>query len=297
MGLATGDALGTTLEFKSPGSFKPIDEIVGGGPFNLKPGQWTDDTSLSLCLAESLIKKRSFDPIDQLERYVHWRDEGYMSCTGSCFDIGITTDTALTKFQDTHQAYCGPTETSMSGNGSIMRLAPIPLFFADDLVMATKMSGMSSKTTHGSPLAIDACRYMGSIISGIIQGKSKEDVLSEEYEPAANYWKEDPLADTIENIKKGSFKRLEPPQIKGTGFVVNSLEAALWAFYKSTSFREGCILAVNLGNDADTTGAVYGQIAGAYYGLDGIPDMWLSTIAYRDLIESLAEGIFKFGTC
>lgn len=293
MGLAAGDALGTTLEFLEPGSFNPIDDIIGDGPFRLKPGQWTDDTSMALCLAASLVEKRAFDPIDQLERYVLWYKEGYMSSTGTCFDIGITTRVALEKFQETREPYCGSTNADRSGNGSIMRLAPVPLFFADDPATAVRMSGMSSRTTHGSALAVDACRYLGLLISGIALGRDKEEVLSHEYEPAPDYWRKNPLADQIEEVRKGSFKKLDPPQIKGSGFVVKSLEAALWAFYKSTSFREGCLMAVNLGNDADTTGAVYGQLAGAYYGVGRIPGVWRVKIAHLDLIESLAEEIFR----
>ena len=294
VGLAVGDALGTTLEFSSPGSFDPIYDMVGGGPFRLEPGQWTDDTAMSLCLAASLVEKRSFDPVDQLERYTRWYKKGYMSCTRTCFDIGYTTRTALERFQETGEPYCGPTGLDSSGNGSIMRLAPVPLFFAGDDTDAARMSGMSSQTTHGSPLAVDACRYLGSLISGIVSGRSKEEVLShDDYEPAPDYWKATPLTERIERIRQGSFKRLEPPQIKGSGFVVESLEAALWAFYKSTSFREGCLMAVNLGDDADTTGAVYGQLAGAYYGINGIPGAWTAKIARLGLIESLAEEIFR----
>ena len=291
VGLATGDALGTTLEFSRPGSFEHIDDIVGGGPFDLEPGQWTDDTSMSLCLATSLVEKKSFDPVDQLELYTRWYMEGYMSCTESCFDIGNTTRTALERFQETGGPYCGSAGLYKTGNGSIMRLAPVPLFFSNDVTNAARMSGMSSQTTHGSLLAIDACRYLGSLISGIISGKSKEKLLSHDDEP--DYWKAFPLTEQIEMIRQGSFKKLDPPQIKGSGLVVESLEAALWAFYKSTSFREGCLMAVNLGDDADTTGAVYGQLAGAYYGINGIPDSWIAKISHLDLIKSLAEDIFN----
>ena len=294
VGLAAGDALGTTLEGSSPGSFDPIHDMVGGGYFGLEPGQWTDDTAMSLCLAESLVEKGSFDPVDQLERYARWYTKGHMSCTGRCFGIGHTTQTALDRFLETGGPYCGPTGLDSSGNGSIMRLAPVPLFFAGDAADAARMSGTSSQTTHGSPLAVDACRYLGSLICGIVSGRSKEEVLSHDgCEPAPGYWKSAPLAGQIEVIRQGSFKRLEPPQIRGSGFVVESLEAALWAFYKSTSFREGCLMAVNLGDDADTTGAVYGQLAGAYYGINGIPYTWKAKIARLGLIESLAGEIFR----
>jgi len=293
VGLATGDALGTTLEFSPPGSFTPIKKIQGGGPFSLKPGQWTDDTSMALCLAESLIEKKKFDAIDQLQRYSSWHKEGHLSSNGECFDIGMTTLQSLEKFEKTHLSFCGSTDKNTSGNGSIMRLAPVPLFFAKDPIKAIFMSGESSKTTHGSKISIDACRYLGSIIWGLVNEKSKDEVLSSKFNPAFNYWKNFPLTKEIQEIRQGSFKNSNPPKIKGDGYAANSLEAALWAFYKSKTFQEGCLLAVNLGDDADTTGAVYGQIAGAYYGFEKIPKSWRSKIAHLRLIESMAEKIFE----
>src|ERR1035437_5610419 len=119
LGLAVGDAVGTTLEFKRPGSFKPIKDMTGGGPFGLKPGQWTDDTSMALCLAESLIEKKGFDPADQMRRYVRWWKEGHFSCTGRCFDIGNATRTALSRFVETGEALSGSTDPKSAGNGSI----------------------------------------------------------------------------------------------------------------------------------------------------------------------------------
>ncbi|HEY9612225.1 ADP-ribosylglycohydrolase family protein, partial [Allocoleopsis sp.] len=117
--------------------------------------------------------------------------------------------------------------------------------------------------------------------------------LSSHYSPIPDYWEEHPLIDEIDEIAAGSFKHREPPEIRGTGYVGESLEAALWAFYHSKSFEEGCLLAVNLGDDADTTGAVYGQLAGAFYGAQGIPPSWRDKLAYRDLIESFAEQLFS----
>ena len=129
LGLAVGDALGTTLEFKAPGTFKPITDMVGGGPFGLEPGQWTDDTSMAFCLAESLIEKRGFDPKDQMDRYCRWWKEGYLSSTGTCFDIGITVRTALAHYLRSGEPFAGSTDPLTAGNGSLMRLAPVPLAF------------------------------------------------------------------------------------------------------------------------------------------------------------------------
>ena len=291
MGLAVGDALGTTLEFRPPGTFAPIEDMVGGGPFRLEPGQWTDDTSMALCLAESLIETGGFDPVDQLERYVRWYREGHLSSTGICFDIGSTTREALHAFERTRQPYCGSTNPRAAGNGSIMRLAPVPLFHARDPAQAIEHSGDSSRTTHGAAVCVDACRYMGGLIAGAVNGAGKDELLSERYSPVPGYWQAHPLCPQIDEIARGSFRRKEPPFIKGTGYVVQSLEAALWAFAKAKDYREGALLAVNLGDDADTTGAVYGQIAGAHYGVDGIPDRWRDLIAKPGVILSLADGL------
>jgi ADP-ribosylglycohydrolase len=291
LGLATGDAVGTTLEFRTPGTFKPLADMVGGGLFGLQPGQWTDDTSMALCLAESLIEQGRFDPHDQMERYVRWYREGHLSSTGQCFDIGNTVRAALETFEQTRQPYAGSTDPDSAGNGSIMRLAPVPMFFAHKPRQAIDQSGESSRTTHGAPVTVDACRYFGALLVGALNGSNKDELLSERYCPLAGYWAERPLAAEIDEIANGSFKRREPPEIRGAGHVVKSLEAALWAFHCSDSFREGCLLAANLGEDADTTAAVFGQIAGAFYGESGIPDEWRAKLAERHLIEYSADQL------
>ncbi|HOB62986.1 MAG TPA: ADP-ribosylglycohydrolase family protein [Candidatus Competibacteraceae bacterium] len=293
LGLATGDALGTTLEFHPPGTFTPLTDMVGGGPFYLKAGQWTDDTSMALCLAESLIECRDFDPLDQLRRYLRWYHEGHLSSIGRCFDIGNTTVKALINFEKDPQPYCGSTSKWAEGNGSIMRLAPVPLFYAALPSQAIDRSGESSRTTHGARNAVDACRYMGGLIVGAIQGATKKELLSECYRPGGQRWHKADLAPAIYKIAHGSFKHRQPPEIRGSGHVVKSLEAALWAFHTSDNFKEGCLKAVNLGDDADTTGAVYGQIAGAYYGMDGIPTEWLDKISHRALIERFALQLLE----
>lgn len=296
LGLAAGDALGTTLEFQRPGSFAPIAGIVGGGPFDLIPGEWTDDTAMALCLATSLIQCKAFDPVDQLERYRRWYREGHLSCTGTCFDIGSTVRAALQVFERTRQPFCGSTDPLSAGNGSIMRLTPVPLFYASDPVKAIAKAGQSSRTTHGAQEAVDACRHLAALIVGAVSGASREALLSEDYLLNKEGWLQEPLAPKIAEIAAGSYKRKNPPEIRGTGYVVDSLEAALWAFHRSSSFREGALLAVNLGDDADTTGAVYGQLAGAYYGEGGIPAEWRRMIANRSLIEEVADDLYQLST-
>jgi len=293
LGLAAGDALGTTVEFRPPGSFPPVADIVGGGPFGLKAGQWTDDTSMALCLAESLVERGGFDPVDQLERYVRWWRHGHLSCTGECFDIGATTAAALRRFEQMRVGYCGLTDARAAGNGSIMRLAPVPLAFARDARHAVLLSGDSSRTTHGAPECVSAARYLGGLIVGALHGASKEELLSPAYAPAPVLWQELPLAPGVEGIAQGSFLRREPPAIRGSGYVVATLEAALWAFARTETFAEGALRVVNLGDDADTTGAVYGQLAGAFYGEAGIAGEWRSRLCMRETIETLAGGLYS----
>jgi ADP-ribosylglycohydrolase len=293
LGLAVGDALGAPLEGLPPGSFEPVSGMTGGGSHGLQPGHWTDDTSMALCLAESLLECRGFDPVDQLSRYVRWYREGHLSSTGYCFGMGSTTQEALTCFEESGEPYSGSTHPNAAGNGSIMRLAPVPLFYARNPEEAVERSADSSRTTHGAPNCVDACRYFGALIVGAVNGAGKAELLSERYSPVPGMWEERPLAPEVDEVARGSFRENSPPEIRGSGYVVRSLEAALWAFHRSDTFEEGCLLAANLGDDADTTAAVYGQIAGAFYGEGGIPEGWRSKLAHRDLIESYAGKLHE----
>ena len=293
LGLAAGDALGTTLEFFYPGTFQPIDDMVGGGWFDLDPGQWTDDTSMALCLAQSLIERSEFDPMDQMQRYVMWRNFGFLSSTGHGFGIGNTVADALSRFDRTGDPYAGSSDPLTAGNGSLMRLAPVPMYFAGDAAEAIDRSGDSSRTTHGAREAVDACRYFSGLLVGALQGVDKETLLYPGYSPVEGLWEASPLAEKIGTVAGGSFKDLEPPEIQGSGYVVKSLEAALWAFHKSQDFRSGALLAVNLGYDADTTGAIYGQIAGAHYGIDAIPVEWRERLSMGERIISMADSLYE----
>jgi ADP-ribosyl-[dinitrogen reductase] hydrolase len=294
LGLAAGDALGTTVEFESPGTFTPLTDIVGGGPFDLKPGEWTDDTTMALCLAESLMEK-GFDEAHQLETYCRWWKDGHLSVKGRCFDIGMKTRSSLAAFWE-RKSFTPVPEDSSAGNGSIMRLAPVPLRYAANPEQAIHFAARSSVTTHGARECVDACRYLGGLIVGAVQGRSKDELLSAGFSPVPGLWDREPLAPKINAIANGSFKLKDPPDIVGAGYVVPSLEAALWAFHRSDDFRTGACLAVNLGDDADTTGAVYGQLAGAFYGEAGIPESWRGVLAMRDLIERRADELFGLAT-
>ena len=283
LGLAAGDAVGTTVEFKPRGSFTPLTDMIGGGPFNLLPGQWTDDTSIALCLAASLVEN-GFDTHDQMQRYVRWHDEGYMSSNGRCFDIGMATSSALERFRHTGNPVAGSNKPNSAGNGSIMRLAPVPLYYLDTPELAIQMSSAQSTTTHRAPECLMACRLLAEALIRALQGSSKGDVLAPSLQTL-------PMSSALQSIAEGRYKTKSEPEIEGSGYVVQSLEAALWCFWQTESFEACVLLAANLGDDADTTAAVAGQLAGAFYGESGIPDQWLKKLVLAKEIGQLAEQL------
>jgi ADP-ribosylglycohydrolase len=285
LGLAVGDALGAAVEFLARGTFAPVDDLVGGGPFRLAPGEWTDDTSMALCLAASLVEVGAFDPSDQIERYRRWRDEGYQSSNGRCFDIGGTVASALERYRRTGECFAGSTDPRAAGNGCIMRLAPVPMFYVSDETAAKWYSGESARTTHGAEECVAACRLLGGMICRALRGDSKDDVLLRDAET--------PLGPPrVSAIARGDYRRLPEDEIRGSGYVVESLEAAVWCFAHTNSYDAAVLRAANLGDDADTTAAVCGQLAGAFYGASGIPDRWLMRLAKRDHIVTLAEQLW-----
>lgn len=284
VGLAIGDAVGTTLEFRKRGTFRPITDMTGGGHFCLKKGYWTDDTSMALCLGYSLLECNGFEPADQMERYCNWLDNGYLSSIGTCFDVGVTVSSALRRYQKTGDPFSGPKSSWTSGNGSIMRLAPIPVYYQHQPASAVHYAGESSRTTHGAPLCIDACKYLSVVLLHLLQGDSKQAFREVGYEP---------VTDEFLTIKNGHFLDKQYSDINGTGYVVESLEAALWCFVNTDSFEECILAAANLGDDADTTAAIAGQLAGAYYGYEAIRQDWRDALFMEPEIAALAAALLE----
>lgn len=284
LGLACGDAVGTTVEFKSRGSFAPVTGMTGGGPFALQPGEWTDDTSMALCLAASLVYRRGFDAIDQMNRYCNWREVGYMSSNGRCFDIGVTVAQALDRYLASGDPFAGDIDPRTAGNGALMRLAPVALFFYESGDQVCRYSGESTRTTHAAQEAIDCSRLFGLQLRHALSGASKHEIFSVRVP--------EPLSAKVNAIAQGAFLEKSATQIRGSGYCVDSLEAALWCFATTDSFEAAILQAANLGDDADTTAAICGQIAGAFYGVDGIPAGWRRTLVMHDEIETLAHQLY-----
>ena len=328
IGLAIGDALGAPVEFRPRTYLEafPVSDMQAGGTWGLAAGQFTDDTSMALCLGASLIVKGQFDSYDQLVRYKRWYRQGYMSSTGRCFDIGGATRDAIHEFEKRQRknaqilqkqsgktipehfldreiekhsleipldVQCGAFDAA--GNGPLMRLAPVPLFYHQSETDAIQNAGSSVRLTHGDPKAIDACAFYSCLIWNAIHGKSKKELLDSNF--FEEHFRRHLHADVME-VVRGSYKEKDgyAGGIRGKGYIISALEAALWAFYNDGgSFEVGVLLAINLGDDTDTTAAIYGQLAGAVYGIEGIPQRWRDQIFQKDFLIAIANGLFVRG--
>lgn len=284
LGLAVGDALGTAAQGKPRGTFEPLRGISGGGPFGLAPGEWTDATAMAWCLAESLAVLKGFSIEDQMARFVHWWRDGYHSATGTCVGIGSRTRESLARYLETGDPLSPPAGPRLAGNRCLARLAPVPLFYCASRDRAILFAGLSARSTHGSRECIDACRLLGDVLYLAASGAPKRQVLllhSRKLvkEPA------------VRAIARGDWRWKGADRIRGDGQVVDSLEAALWSFGTTRSFEDAVLRAANLGDDADTTAAVCGQVAGAFYGAGAIPASWLRVLAKRGQLRRAADRL------
>lgn len=287
LGLAVGDALGTTLEFRPRDSYEPLTGIVGGGPFGLKPGEWTDDTAMALALADSLIHRGELDEGDLMMRFDDWHRNGAYSCTGDCFDIGITTAKALERWRATDEPHSGSTDPNTAGNGSLMRLAPVAVRYWRDREALRDAAAKQSKTTHGAAEAVDACVVWAEILADAIEGASRSAVLRSRH---GGY------AGAIAPIAGGSWRGKARDAIRASGYVAHSMEASLWSVGRTGDYRAAVLVAANLGEDADTTAAITGQLAGALYGASSIPADFLQPLAWRERITNAASALFDAGS-
>ncbi|CAF4939686.1 unnamed protein product, partial [Rotaria sp. Silwood1] len=303
-GLAIGDALGAHVESR-PHSYlvaNPVKDLIGGGTWGLQEGQFTDDTTMALCLGISLITCHDFVPYDQLVRYKWWYRHGYMSSTGHCFDIGAATKDSILEFEKRQNQFAQDHDISLdeidfmsdrtllqafnvkcskegvAGNAALMRLAPVPIFFFRDEKMAVEYSGMSGQITHGDVKVYDACSYYAALIVAALNGEKKDKLTSKTfYDDHLEWFGHRKLHSDVMAIAQGSYQKQGgyADGIRGKGYIIDAMEAALWAFWSDEdSFEKGVLNAVNLGDDTDTTAAIYGQLAGAYYGYNKLPKKW-----------------------
>jgi ADP-ribosyl-[dinitrogen reductase] hydrolase len=242
---------------------------------------------MALCLAESLLRKNGFDAADQMTRYLNWWKWGYWSSTGECFDIGMTVREALSAFQQNGDPFAGSTHPFSVGNGSMMRLAPLVLFYFPDRQRVDEFAILGSRTTHAAQEAVECCVVLARAISNALSGVSKTQLLDVSAAELS--------APKVLAIAQGAYRDKARSEITGSGYAVASLEAAFWCVQHTDSFAEAVLTATNLGDDADTTAAIVGQLAGAYYGVQGIPLGWLEKLWMRDDIQDLADALLTAG--
>jgi len=276
IGLAIGDALGTTLEFRqNPSSDRTTwhTEITGGGPFGLEAGGWTDDTSMALALMQAYNDAKAFDAALIGQYFVQWYRKGAFSHTGTCFDIGYTTRTALDRIELKTRGlspYQGDTDPQSSGNGGIMRLSPAVVANHQNFRQAIVESIDQSRITHASA----ECELYSELLARVIyHGDPFLPEVAPYVLPDDTDWNE----------------------LNASGYVKDTFTCAMWAARNTNSFEECLIQTVNRQDDADSTGAVAGQIAGSMYGLSGIPSRWLEKLLWREQIEQSVRDLYKLG--
>ncbi|CAF3668791.1 unnamed protein product [Rotaria socialis] len=325
VGLTIGDALGASVKFR-PRQYLisyPVRDMQAGGTQGLKAGQWTDNTSMALCLASSLLTQRNFNPYDQMVRYLWWYKFGYLSSTGYCFNISNATRDVLEEFFHRQKILkrhyhikndaeidqlplghvtrvtefdinCGT--PGVATNNALVRLASVPILFYQNPEAAVELSGQSARLTHGDPRAIDACRYLGALIVAAVRGEHKSSLLSNDFYSAHQAWfGSKGLHEEVYRVSLGSYKQPQGYEsgIRCGTYIIKSLEAALWAFWNDeNSFQIGVLKVVNLGDDTDSTAAIYGQLAGAYYGRSSIPIHWMKQLYAAPLIECIGQWLY-----
>ena len=299
IGLAVGDAVGSTYEFQAKYNLRrPVQtDMIGShkyGDVILYPGQWTDDTSMALAMAVSLIGRVDYEPNSVMKKYLNWSRKGLYSSNGRVFDIGIQTREVLGSFQTyltDGPNFVTPYLPESGANGSIMRLASLPMLLHKDPHMAIEFSGYSSMCTHNHGGAVDSCRYLAALIVGAIQGASKEKLLQGPFVPKGlnpDYWTTYPLCDELLEVVQSPHDEVDPPD--NSGGAVLSIKAILWHLKHSDSFREGVLNIANLGGDSDTVAAIYGQVAGPLYRDKdtGIPPEWIEKLSLSSFLQAIS---------
>jgi len=283
LGLAVGDAVGAAVEFQPRGSFPPVTDMTGGGPFNLKPGEWTDDTTQALCLGQSLLADGGVDLADFMTRMRAWMERGENTVPGRCFDIGNATRAAIERYIATGLAGAGSEAGDTAGNASLVRLAPLAIRAAQDVELARTLAIKQSRSTHATVECLDACALFVSYLVDALNGADKA---------GATRPRVLALAPNLLFISAGEWRTKSRDEIQSSGYVVHTLEAALWSVWQTDNFKDAVLTAANLGDDADSVAAVAGQLAGALYGAKAIPPEWLAKLAWRDKLEQLANELF-----
>ncbi|MFO1376643.1 MAG: ADP-ribosylglycohydrolase family protein [Steroidobacteraceae bacterium] len=291
LGLAVGDALGQATHHRRPGTFTPVGDLLGGGPFQLPAGAWTDETAMALCLAESLVETGRCDAADQVRRYLLWQRDGHQSATGHCLGISASTARALAAANWSRNPYAGSHDPTRAEKEPLARVGPAVAFLLADPEAAIDAAVEATRVTHQAPLTLDAVRYLAALLVGALQGAGQAELLRPLFSPIEGMWRRKSLKPEIEAVARGAWVERAPPRITGSGQAPHALEATLWALGHARSFRDGALAIVNLGGDSDTLGAVFGQLAGAIFGANGIPPQWRGMLVRHQEIRVLADRL------
>jgi len=267
VGLAAGDALAAATQYRRPGTFSPVGDLLGGGPFDLPRGGWSDDTAMALCLADSLLERDGFDARDQVERYQRWQKEGYLSATGQCLGITASTARALALAQWRRQLFSGSHDPTQLDPEPLSRVGVAVMFFLASAEEAVRQATESARPTCQSPAVLEACRTFANMMIAALTAQSKAAILAQ-----------------------GPAVAAESPDSPSSAPEV--LAAAVWAFSTTTNLRDALLRAVNVGGHSDVVGAVCGQLAGAHYTVAALPAAWRNSLMHKDLIESFADRLF-----
>jgi len=294
-GVAVGDALGVPHEFSPPETLRdnPVTDMVGYGTYNLPAGTWSDDSSLTFCLAESLCSGYNTDHMGEL--FVKWYYQDYWTATGEVFDIGIGTRNALYKIKNgTKAELAGGREENDNGNGSLMRILPL-VFAIKDLPIKERFERTKhvSSITHGHIRAVMACFYYLEFAKQLIEGKTKFDIYRTLQTSIPLFFTEIGIdqaeIEHFNRLLKANIADLSLSEIRSGGYVIETIEACIWCLLTTENYKEAVLKAVNLGHDTDTTAAVTGGLAGLLFGFDGIPSEWINSLARKRDIEELVE--------
>ncbi len=299
LGLSVGDALGVPVEFCEREELKdnPVTDMTGYGTHNQPEGTFSDDSSLTFCLAEALTHKFDINLIAQ--NFIKWYTEGYWTARGEVFDVGNATRHAIYRLKDgINPMLAGGREAKDNGNGSLMRISPLVFYLKDkDVSERYELTKQVSAITHGHIRSIISCFYYIEFARLLLAGKDKFEAYRELQSIVPSFLYSLNVDSTeislFDRLLTGNIYELAEDDIHSSGYVLHTLEASIWCILKTNSYKDAVLLAINLGDDSDTTGAVVGCLSGLLYGLKSIPEEWLSKLARRNDIENLAERFGK----
>lgn len=286
LGLAIGEAIGSTVDFLPRDSFSEVNEMEGGGLLKLEKGEWTDGTAMAICLAKSLLESKTVEQYDFMQRLKSWVENGENSASGDIKGVGVTTLKAIESFIEDDNPSAGSQSEESAGNGSLIRLAPVIIFARQHRLIAHHLSNKQSRVTHASFECLDACQLFADILVDALNGADKTTSLRPRIMQ---------LAPNTLAINGGDWRKKSRDDIRSSGYVIDTLDAALWTIGNTNNFRDAVLLATNLGGDSASVAATVGQLAGALYGLNSIPIQWQHQVVKGEEIKKLAEDLVLLG--